>query len=74
MDFDPETEGAQLEHALNYFQYQLKGVSFLPRTKGVYEQMPYAEISEDEYKRQSSKLKAVNFRFVFGGCSCSWVY
>ncbi|CAM9786098.1 unnamed protein product, partial [Ectocarpus sp. 12 AP-2014] len=30
--FDPETEGKHLAHALDYFQYQLKGVSFLPRT------------------------------------------
>lgn len=30
--FDPETEGQHLAHALDYFQYQLKGVSFLPRT------------------------------------------
>lgn len=29
--FDPETEGQHLAHALDYFQYQLKGVSFLPR-------------------------------------------
>lgn len=29
--FDPETEGKHLTHALDYFQYQLKGVSFLPR-------------------------------------------
>lgn len=29
--FDPETEGQHLSHALDYFQYQLKGVSFLPR-------------------------------------------
>lgn len=31
MTFDPETEGEHLKHALDYFQYQLKGVSFLPR-------------------------------------------
>lgn len=31
--FDPETEGHQLSHALDYFQYQLKGVSFLPRVE-----------------------------------------
>ena len=26
--FDPETEGNQLGHALDVFQYQLKGISF----------------------------------------------
>lgn len=29
--FDKETEGDQIAYALNFFQYQLKGVSFLPR-------------------------------------------
>ncbi|CAM9837565.1 unnamed protein product, partial [Discosporangium mesarthrocarpum] len=29
--FDPEKEGSSLAHALDYFQYQLKGISFLPR-------------------------------------------
>lgn len=29
--FDPSEEGSHLAHALDYFQYQLKGVSFLPR-------------------------------------------
>lgn len=29
--FDPETEGPHLAHALDYFQYHLKSVSFLPR-------------------------------------------
>ena len=49
--FDPETEGPQLKHALDTFQYQLKGVSFLPRlAKGAYAQMPYEEINEAAYK------------------------
>ena len=30
--FDPKTEGHQIKQALEVFQYQLKGVSFLPRT------------------------------------------
>ncbi len=51
MTFDPETEGPQLKHALDTFQYQLKGVSFLPRlAKGAYAQMPYEEIDEATYK------------------------
>jgi hypothetical protein len=31
--FDPATEGAQLPRALDLFQFQLKGVSFLPRER-----------------------------------------
>ena len=43
--FDPAMEGPQLDKALNYFQYQLKGVSFLPRlAAGSYPQMPLQAI------------------------------
>lgn len=60
--FDPETEGHQLEHALNYAQYGLKSVSFLPRVKkGAYAQMPYEGITKEKYEEMSSKLKPVNF-------------
>ena len=29
--FDPEKEGDQIPHVLNYYQYHLKGISLLPR-------------------------------------------
>ena len=33
------------------FQYQLKGISFLPKMElGAYAQMPYEEITEAKYK------------------------
>ncbi|KAH8547664.1 hypothetical protein BGW37DRAFT_524075 [Umbelopsis sp. PMI_123] len=58
--FDPITEGSQIEHALNYFQYQLKGISFLPRLPlGAYEQMPFEAISEEKYEELISKLKTL---------------
>jgi ribonucleoside-triphosphate reductase (thioredoxin) len=48
--FDPETEGKQLKQALDIYQYQLKGISFLPKlADGAYEQMPYEEVTEMEY-------------------------
>ncbi|KNC83037.1 hypothetical protein SARC_04685 [Sphaeroforma arctica JP610] len=60
--FDPETEGPHLKHALDFFQYQLKGISFLPRTpEGAYAQMPYEEITEAEYKRMMSNVKPIDF-------------
>ena len=65
--FDPETEGNQIEHALDYFQYQLKGISFLPRIEsGAYRQMPYEGIDEKSYKSMVSKLKKLNFSRVKG--------
>lgn len=43
-------EKHQIKHALNYFQYKLKGISFLPKTdKLQYPQMPYEEISKNQY-------------------------
>ncbi|KAK9711145.1 hypothetical protein K7432_008009 [Basidiobolus ranarum] len=55
--FDPETEGSHLKYALNYFQYQLKGVSFLPRIPmGAYSQMPYEAISEFKYLQLTASI------------------
>ncbi|MFA6973002.1 MAG: hypothetical protein WC208_16595 [Gallionella sp.] len=80
--FDPVTEGPQIASALDYFQYKLKGISFLPRVKaGAYKQMPYEAITEEEYLKMASGLKelklsdkadAVSERFCDGE-SCAMV-
>ena len=65
--FDPETEGPQIPYALNYFQYQMKGISFLPKLElGAYRQMPYEEISKKEYDKMVDKLGFLSFRQVKG--------
>jgi hypothetical protein len=65
--FDPETEGNQIAYALNYFQYQLKGISLLPKSKqGAYKQMPYEEMTKEQYKRAVNKLNFLSFRQVKG--------
>jgi len=65
--FDPQTEGSQIATALNYFQYQLKGISFLPKIEtGAYKQMPYEEITEKEYNKMVKKLSFLSFRQVKG--------
>ena len=62
VSFDPRTEAGQLPHALNYFQYQLKGVSFLPRIElGAYPQMPYEAITEEEYLELVKQISPLNF-------------
>jgi ribonucleoside-triphosphate reductase (thioredoxin) len=49
--FNPETEGRHISAALDYFQYQLKGISFLPKLDfGAFPQMPYEEITEDRFR------------------------
>ncbi len=65
ISFDPETEGPQIEKALDIFQYRLKSVSFLPRvTGGAYEQMPYEKISEEQYNNMRAHLKTLSFKRV----------
>ena len=65
--FDPETDGKHLATALNYFQYQLKGISFLPKLElGAYKQMPYEEITEKEYNKMVKQLSFLSFRQVKG--------
>lgn len=60
--FDPATEGNQIEPMLDYFQYQLKGVSFLPLIKGgAYPQMSYEPITEDQYKEMCKKIKPIHW-------------
>ena len=58
-------EKDQLAPALNYFQYQLKGISFLPRLdKTAYPQMPYEAITEKEYKKMIKQIKDLQFNGV----------
>lgn len=56
--FDPAHEGPHLKHALDYFQHQLKGVSFLPRLPlGAFAQMPYEAITREVYDETISKIQ-----------------
>ena len=60
--FDKEKEGMHLENVLNEFQWKLKGISFLPRiAKGVYKQMVYEKITEQEYLNRLEKLRPIDF-------------
>lgn len=58
--FDPEKEGPQIKHALQYYQYQLKGVSFLPRHDwGAFPQMPYEAIDAKRYEEEAARLSCL---------------
>ena len=55
--FNPVTEGPQIQNVLDYFQYSLKGISFLPKCEyGAFPQMPYEEITEAEYHSRNSQI------------------
>jgi ribonucleoside-triphosphate reductase len=55
-----KNEGSQIKSALDYFQYQLKGISFLPTfdDETPYPQMPYEKIDEDTYKKMMKEIKS----------------
>ena len=63
--FDPETESDQLPHVLKYFQYNLKGISLLPRHElGAYKQMPYEAIDEKTYHFEVDRLGKLYFGVI----------
>ncbi len=65
--FDPETEGKDIEKALDFYQYRLKSVSFLPRVElGAYPQMPYEAIDENTYHELQSRLNDISFGSIKG--------
>ena len=47
--FNPLTEQAQIEHVLRVYDGQLKTLSFLPDTPGVYDQAPYQKVTRQEW-------------------------
>jgi hypothetical protein len=61
--FDREAEGKDVVHALEYFQYQLKGVTFLPTSKHEqpYALMPYEGISEERFRELEGLVKKKKF-------------
>ncbi|KAH7470670.1 hypothetical protein KRP22_001330 [Phytophthora ramorum] len=63
--FDPKTEGLQLAHMLDYFQYQLKGISLLPKLElGAYKQMPYEEINARTYHKMNQSIEPLQFNVI----------
>ena len=74
MTFDPEKEGGQIARALDFFQYQLKGVSLLPRAPILqYKQLPYEACTEKQYKEAISKIKPGYISSIIAGIRSSTV-
>jgi ribonucleoside-triphosphate reductase len=65
--FNPETEGSQIANALDIYQYQLKGISFLPKLDyGAYPQMPYEEIDVETYNTMNDAVGKLSFGRIKG--------
>lgn len=65
--FDPEKESEHIPAILHMHDGQLKTVSFLPMGNHVYPQMPYTQISEEEYEEAKSKIFPIDLAGIYAG-------
>ena len=59
-EFDPDTEGAELERILQSYEDRLKAISFLPRSGHGYQQPPYEAISRQQYQELVDQLEPID--------------
>lgn len=64
--FDPDTEVDKLAEVIEDGVGKWKSVSFLPISKDSYEQMPYEEITPEEYAELSAGITRVDFSEFYG--------
>ena len=67
ISFDRDREAQHVGTVLHMYDGQLKTVSFLPSGNETYPQMPYTQISEDEYESSLKKLFPIDFTGVYAG-------
>ena len=68
ISFNPETEANAVGTVLHLYDGQLKTVSFLPSGNFTYPQMPYTQITEEEYEEQGTlRLFPIDFSGVYAG-------
>lgn len=67
ISFDPETEAKHIGTVLHMYDGRLKTVSFLPSGNMTYPQMPYTQITEEEYNTASSNLMPIDLSGIYAG-------
>jgi len=67
ISFNPETEAEHVGTVLHMYDGQLKTVSFLPSGNFTYPQMPYTQISKEDYEAELLKLFPIDFTGVYAG-------
>jgi ribonucleoside-triphosphate reductase len=67
VSFNAETEKQHVGTVLHMYDGQLKTVSFLPSGNETYLQMPYTQITEEEYKEGTMTLFPIDFTGVYAG-------
>lgn len=71
--FDPEKESDAIPAILHMHDGQLKTLSFLPMGNTVYPQMPYTQITPEEYEDATMKLFPIDFAGVYAGMAADAV-
>jgi ribonucleoside-triphosphate reductase (thioredoxin) len=67
VSFNAETESQHVGTVLHMYDGQLKTVSFLPQGNDIYIQMPYSQITEEEYIAYTMQLFPIDFAGVYAG-------
>lgn len=67
ISFDAEKEIKDVGTVLHMYDGQLKTISFLPMGNHVYPQMPYSQISQEEYDQYAMELFSIDFAGVYQG-------
>ena len=67
VSFDRETERDHIGTVLHMYDGQLKTVSFLPQGNETYPQMPYTQITAEEYDSYLTRLLPVDLSPVYAG-------
>jgi ribonucleoside-triphosphate reductase len=67
ISFDSEKEAEHVGTVLHMYDGQLKTVSFLPQGNHVYPQMPYTQITEEEYNSSTGAIFPIDFSGVYAG-------
>ncbi len=73
ISFDSETEQKHIGTVLHMYDGQLKTVSFLPSGNFTYPQMPYTQITEGEYIKETLDLFPIDFAGVYAGMAADAV-
>jgi ribonucleoside-triphosphate reductase (thioredoxin) len=73
VSFDAEKEAEHVGTVLHMYDGQLKTVSFLPMGNFTYPQMPYTQITKEEYEESKMSLFPIDFAGVYSGMSADAV-
>jgi hypothetical protein len=67
VSFNATTEKDAVGTVLHMFDGQLKTISFLPMGNATYPQMPYTQITAEQYEEYKYKLMPIDFTDVYAG-------